>query len=238
MLNAILLSALMSLNTATAEPPKEDNPNADSHVVFYVPHQDDEVLTMGSGIISHLSSGHNVHVVLLTDGGASRVREQLGMERSAFVAARNRELSYALDILGVKRENVYSANIRDGELTIDATKEVIRHFESMYPNAKHKTYTYTDGHPDHANAGEALRQLTEAGEVTDARYYIRRGEWPEGVGVLMRTLLSDSDAKILRSTAQAYSLVSERRGFYGIGYRSVPKSFDAFLEIPINYYHR
>ena len=52
------------------------NPNAKSHVVFYIPHQDDEALNFGVGIMNHIAGGHNVHVVLLTDGSAAGIRKK------------------------------------------------------------------------------------------------------------------------------------------------------------------
>ncbi len=45
-----------------------------ANVLFVSPHQDDETLSMGMAIKNHLAAGHNVFVMLVTDGSGSSAR--------------------------------------------------------------------------------------------------------------------------------------------------------------------
>ena len=51
-------------------------------VVFVAAHQDDELLSMGSSIVSHVQAGYRVYVIPATDGQATgarfKVAERLG----------------------------------------------------------------------------------------------------------------------------------------------------------------
>jgi LmbE family N-acetylglucosaminyl deacetylase len=130
-----------SFNVADAQ---AKNPNANSHVVFYIPHQDDEALNFGVGIMNHLAGGHNVHIVLLTDGSGAGIRKKMNMTEMEFSQARNNEFAYALAVMGVKSENIDYRNYKDGKLTSANVEKVIREYEKKYPKAKHKAYSYTD----------------------------------------------------------------------------------------------
>lgn len=49
-----------------------------ANVIFYVPHQDDDVLSFGASILNHVTAGGNsVKTVLVTDGSKSAVRNKL-----------------------------------------------------------------------------------------------------------------------------------------------------------------
>lgn len=213
-----------------------ENTNADSHVVFYVPHQDDETLTFGVAIVNHLRYGHDVHVVLLTDGAASVIRERLGMTKEEFTAARNREFLYALQVMGVKSENISIRNFADGQLTVDQVAGVMKEYESRFPGAKHKTFTETDPHPDHSNSGKALRKLQNAGVVTDARYYVKMTH--NYTLPVMKETFKEEYREVLEAAGSVYNINNPSIGFYGIGYKSVPKSFDAHAIQPVSKYHK
>lgn len=213
------------------------NPNINSNVVFYIPHQDDETLTFGNAIMSHVQGGHNVHVVLLTDGSASVVKTQLGMTDLEFTQARNREFALALNFYGVKPENVSYRNIKDGALTVAKTEEIIREYEANYPLAKHKAFSWTDVHVDHKNSGQALKNLQTAGVLTDARYYVRRGDNPVGLTLTTETY-NALHLPFYLAVSAAYKLINDRLGFYGIGYKSVSASFDSFEAQPLSRYHK
>lgn len=213
------------------------NPNVNSHVVFYIPHQDDETLTFGTAIMNHVMGGHNVHVVLLTDGSASGVRTDLGMTELEFTEARNREFEKALNIYGVKPENIDYRNIKDGTLTVAKTDAIIREYEAKYPLAKHKAFSWTDAHVDHKNSGQALKNLLTAGILTDARFYVRRGDNPVGL-TLTTEAYNALHLPFYLAVSASYKLINDRLGFYGIGYKSVPTSFDSFEEQPLSRYHK
>lgn len=214
------------------------NPNANEQVVFYIPHQDDEALTFGVGILNHVRLGFDVHVVLLTDGGASGVRNRLGMTRPDFVAARNNEFLASLKLMGIKRENIKFLGHPDGKLTAKQMETVVRQYEKAYPGARHKTYSYTDGHPDHKNAGLGLQNANKAGVTDDARYYVRRGASAPTGSRLVRETYQPHFGPILQAVSNAYKVENPRLGLYGVGYKSVGASFRWLESTPSSHYHK
>ena len=46
-------------------------------IIYFIPHQDDELLSMGVDICDSLKKRKNVHIVLCTDGSGSSVRKRL-----------------------------------------------------------------------------------------------------------------------------------------------------------------
>ena len=214
------------------------NPNANDHVVFYIPHQDDEALTFGVSIMNHIKAGYQVHVVLLTDGSASFVRKRLDMTPAEFTEARNAEFALSLKALGVKASNVEYKGYKDSELTVAQVEKVIKSYEAKYPNANHKTFSYTDkDNHDHSNAGIALKNVQKAKITDDARYYVRRGDNPKGIRLISEKYYTEYNNKA-KAVSKAYSVVDEDKGLHGIGRKSVKKSFEAFDEQPLSRYHK
>jgi LmbE family N-acetylglucosaminyl deacetylase len=224
-----------SFNVADAQ---AKNKNANSHVVFYIPHQDDEALSFSLGITNHIKSGHVVHVVLLTDGSASIVRKKLGMNEKEFTEARNKEFRLSLEAMGVKPQNIEYLNHKDSKLTVKNVEDVIIIYEKKYPNAKHKSFSWTDsGHHDHQNAGKALNNLQKSKKITDARYYVRRGDQPKGFK-LINEKYDPLLKPIYQKVSKAYSTYDPANGFYAIGRTSVKKSFIEFDKQPLSRYHK
>lgn len=234
----IILAALLLLSSLVPQKAQAAviNPNADSHVVFYIPHQDDEALTFGVAILNHVMAGHNVHIALLTDGSASGVRTKLGMTVSDFVDARNREFEMSLAMLGIKPNNITYHNVTDGTLTQTQAANIIRSYEAKYPNAKHKAFSYTDAHTDHATTGKALKSLADTGVVSDARYYIS----PLATTSLATTKEGYSAyyKNFLLAVSSAYNVNNSVLGLYGIGHRSVPELFADFEAQPTSRFHK
>lgn len=234
-LKALMISAAL-LFTGAATQAEASNPNANSNVVYYIPHQDDEALSFGVDIMNHIRGGHNVHVVLVTDGTATVVRNRLGMTREAFENARNKEFAYSLSIMGVKPENVRYEGLRDGTVSVAQMESIIKRYEKAYPKAKHKGFSYTDPHPDHYNTGKAMQNLSKSGVISDARYFVKQQDNPAGIR-LIRSPFNEEYRPTLKAVGAAYKLNNAPLGFYGIGYRSVKNSFDSFERQPISRYH-
>lgn len=234
---ATILSAILAVSSFTVEAKAIVNPNANSHVVFYIPHQDDEVLTFGVSIMNHIRAGNNVHIVLLTDGSESVIRKRLNMTEKDFSEARNREFNLSTSIMGVEPQNIDFINIKDGTFTKEKAEEVIRGYETKYPNAKHKTFSWTDSNAEHKVTGMALKKLQTTNVVSDARYYVRMGENPKGIKLISEKY-SDSYKPFLLAASSAYNIENSRTGFYAIGYKSVPKSFKSFEKKPMSRYHK
>lgn len=103
-------------------------------VLYFVPHQDDDVLVMGVSIAQHVAAGHDVKVILCTDGQSSSVRFVLSDTGSCtknafstkdthnaeltpgingtFVSCRDLEFRTSLKALGVRPENIIIPPVR------------------------------------------------------------------------------------------------------------------------------
>ena len=209
-------------------------------VVFYSPHQDDETLAMGASIEQHALAGREVHVVLLTDGAASRARAALadrGVDLTAaeFRAARDREFADACARLGVPAERVRYEREPDGGLTDERARAIIRDHIARYPPAGHHGMSWLDAPGDHRVFGLALREL--AGEIPDrdARFYLHHQFWP--TTDVPTGYYGESEQRRARAAGAAYRLVEPAQGRYGIGALSVPAAFAAHQADPRSRFH-
>lgn len=219
--------------------------------IFYVPHQDDELVSFGSAIMHHVFAGDDVHLVLCTDGASSNVRDELngvrlckahnrlydfGLSKREFSEARNREYIWSASCMGIPMSNLhFRQEVSDGSLSLGEADSLIREFEQMYPGALHRTFTYTDPHPDHSNLGTALKRLYDSQVVGDARFYIKTGEMQRVDGEWEEA--KPEHLPFLSAANHAYRVFVPSRGVYSIGYLSVPKTFDTQLERPRSKYH-
>lgn len=220
--------------------------------VFFIPHQDDEILSMGPYILQHVLAARDVQVVLCSDGQNSGARatieSQKGIELSvsAFSKARDREFVDALSRLGVPKENIHFENVEDGAFTRPVIKAIMRKYIAGYGVGSYKTMSWMDKHIDHFVLGRSLDELNRGGEVPngDARF-CRSLSYPTAPtpgGSWQR-----SDAAILTNAANAYNvwlpdeplsandLNSGPR--YAIGFTSVKSSFDTLLADPKSWVH-
>lgn len=233
---------------------------------FFVAHQDDEVLTMGGGIAHHVQYGHDVHVFLATDGSASGARFKLTGDtfcswhdrfhdpieenfsdsfesEESFAAARTIEFIEACSFMGVPVANIHEdlpLRAKDGELTVAQAETFIETYVNEYGIERVKTHTEHDTHSDHANLGKALRNLADAGKVTDARFYVKRRNWESTPETLSDEI--PPEPNYVSGGADIYmrwnpEALRTGKASYGIGYHSVPSSFDALLEDIRSKYH-
>ena len=145
------------------------NAEEKSTTIFYSPHADDEVLSMGAGILHHLALDDEVIVVLLSEGKASKafdlVNDKLENEGrmpitiEEFGQARVKEFKNSVAALGVSDDNIFIYNLEDGKITSEEVASIIHEFEEKYPNALHHVMSYDDPHRDHAASGKALKGL-------------------------------------------------------------------------------
>lgn len=213
-------------------------------VIWYVPHPDDETLSMGGHIYRHYQAGRQNIVVLLTKGeGTSAINginNKLGLEGYPTIGtaqlkdARVREFTLAIDRLAVVQ--VYIHELPDGGVTKSAVYNIIQNMENTYPGASHKTMTYHDNHSDHSSAGEALLQFYNDGGTSDARFYIKRQQHSTVSGYYVS--FNDEMRQAKRRALSAYKIWYPEEGFHSVGYISVPGSFDAQYDNPIEKYHK
>ena len=145
--------------------------------IYYSPHADDEVLSMGPSILHNLELNKEVIVVLLSKGLAASNTFTLvnnKLEKEGYLAitldefgeARVVEFRNSVAALGVKNDNVYVYELEDGKFTSNDVAPIILEFEEKYSNALHNVMSYDDSHSDHAASGKALHSLKTRWEGT------------------------------------------------------------------------
>ena len=98
--------------------------NGSNTVLFFAPHQDDELLTMGAYAQRAIARGADAHVVLCSDGAKSCVREVLAdgqacskhdgihafeLDEEAFSDARDREFLSSCQAIGFRPSRIHFA---------------------------------------------------------------------------------------------------------------------------------
>lgn len=208
--------------------------------VFFVPHQDDETLTMGADIRAHYLAGRDIRIVDVTDGSASGVKNTMCQTRgyclttAEFIAARRAEQLAAIRQLA-PTSHVYYEKYVDNTLTVAQATSVINKYKALYPNGSYKTMSWLDDHHDHANLGTAMRNLCNAGQIPngDCRFEQFRRYWlskPISGGFIA------GNVNVLAAYDE-YFVWNPSIGRYAIGSQSVPTDFDAAYADPRTKYH-
>lgn len=218
---------------------------------LYTPHQDDETLWSGQILAHHSLVGREVHIVLGTDGSTSAMRDALNgtdpngwwggyhyparegipapLSPGDFAAARDRELVQAARQLGVSPDRVHlRTDTRTANLTVADAKTLILANEALTPGAGHYTTHWTDTDPNHAALGTALRELALAGQVTDARWVVRRSQISTVAGAVEYVVPAAYAAQARHMAvcaARCYGAWAPPEA-YAIGRHSVPADFD------------
>ena len=226
--------------------------------IFFSPHQDDEVLTMGIPIVRCLNAGCNVYVVLCSDGVSSGVHGVLqngqtcekhegahtyALSDAEFIAARDAEFRQSCRALGCKEKNVIIPQNRcvDGFLTIAAVKELMQQtIDELLDNGEEAVVhtlscNEANQHRDHRAVGAAAIELYESDErIKHLELYV---EPYENTGRFVTETIS-ADAQTRQRLAEAiesYKLWDPQKGRYAVGYHSVTNEFDDFLAAPKAY---
>lgn len=213
--------------------------------VFASPHQDDETLSMGASIRLHVEAGHDVHVLLMTNGINSAVRAATGLDRPQFAAARDDEMVRACRQLGVPFENVHISRnaAEDVDLSVQDAEDVLRGFLNEHPGAGVKTYSHLplpSRHPDHMNAGQAALNLRVDGVITDLRMYVepwRRDEFAAAHPGSAPFAEYAGTPDAVFAACDEYQVIDVAGGKYGIGYQSVGYAFDLLRSDPASWCH-
>ena len=153
--------------------------------LYFSPHQDDELLTMGISIRNalHTNGLDSVHVVLCSDGLRSSARERLcdgakcplheqehiySLSTEEFIDARDREFLGSCLALGVRPQNIHFGSKRmvDGSVDVEGAESIIQRWSSKYPGATVCTVSPEVGatqHRDHRAVGAAAVSLLQRG---------------------------------------------------------------------------
>jgi LmbE family N-acetylglucosaminyl deacetylase len=161
---AVLLAGVFAvIGCAPAQATINPNP-----AIYFVPHQDDESLTMAADIRAHVKAGRKVILVMVTKGDATGAWKptmplcatyHVCLDSAGVIAARNREFIAAAARLGVPKADIRWAGLQDGVLTFAQAGTLIGQYVRAYPGASFKTMSWLDDHPDHRALGEALRYI-------------------------------------------------------------------------------
>lgn len=227
-------------------------------VLAFVPHQDDELLTMGAAISQYAAAGYDVHVILCTDGASSYVRTLLKNGQSCdfhsgthsytlssgdFTAARDREFVDSCKALGIPTQNMHVASPRalDGSLTQDEAQAIVTSYLDRYPDAEvwATSPRVGDGqNADHRTLGEAVQKMSDGGLVADCKLFVEpyliTGFAKQNPSVsLSKLAASDEDLRMgITDATQSYCLWNPKQGRYAIGCHSVSGDFSIILNDP------
>lgn len=173
-------------------------------ILYFSPHQDDELLTMGVDICKTcLLPNKEVHIVLCTDGSKSPARQRLNsgefcsihnqvhnynLSEEEFIKARDYEFISSCTALGIPKENIhiYEKRAVDGSLSVEYAQEIIKHFVSIYGKdveirtiAPFKFGSYQ--HEDHYNLGLAAKNLLKEKKFLKIKFFIEPYHLPKGL---------------------------------------------------------
>ena len=230
------------------------------YVLYFAPHQDDELNNCGMSIIRDVGSGAKVSCVLCTDGGASGARRMLcdgkdcslhpgrhlfSLSREEFAAARDREFAASCRELGVSADGIVISPLRqrDGELTPEAAKEIMLDAIRGLPagSVTIKTiapFASLGQHPDHTAVGLAALELESEGAVDKAELFFE----PIHLGLIDRNDIKlkkiGGDGKQRAAFLEAsacYGRWDPANGFYAIGHHSVKDEFELLAADPASW---
>lgn len=236
------------------------------HVLFVAAHPDDETLNTSVALPEHLAAGYDVHVLWLTNGGASTVRNILNgsgvtawwgvrhdpaaegyapLSVTQFEAARVRESLNAVHVLRTGEPGsltAHYAHLPDGGVTQADAQDAIRAVANTIPGPwRLKGHTdVADTHPDHLAAGRAMRALSKSdpGRFGDARYYVNPANWTNPkLPAHAWDLPNDAGIKARAINAVRCFGAWSPPTAYAIGMQSVTSMFAQLLATPKNLYH-
>jgi len=216
--------------------------------IYLVPHQDDEVLSMGALIAQSSAAGREVWIVNYTDGRASDVcanhgtpvcqgRGLRGTPLSTFIAMRDAELFASSRALGVPADHVSrdpfrtaAPRLANSRTTVSRAMKIIAAWHSAYPAARFTAMSWNDDNSDHAHMGEALKQAVESKLVAPdlARFTEFRPYWHRPSGSVRHYEWCGSE----QCRARIVAAMAAYRRPYGIGWASVPTQFQSLLADP------
>lgn len=227
--------------------------------VYFVPHADDETLSMSSDILRHLAIGRPVYMVLFTDGGKTAAKYAIngkdddGNPRSSawwggthnpevegyapltwsdVYNRRDEEFKSACGALGVSPP--YIQIIHTADRTVSGFKETFLNVISQFPDgASYKTMSPRDTHAEHRKGAQALWELWNEGVVTDVRFWLSRYDIMNNTTTEgYKTTATSDELKIIERATRAYRAWNPAGKSFAVGYHSVSSQFESLLSNP------
>lgn len=234
--------------------------------LFLLPHQDDELLSMGAFASNVLGNERDkAYAVLCTDGSSSGVRRVLAdgqtcgkhadkhvynMDAEHFADARDKEFLGSCQALGFRPSQVvfHPKRAKDGSLSVEHAEKMILSFLHAFDFGKEAvvcTMSPLVGggqHSDHRNLGRAALNLFERRKIDKLLLFVEPYCVDEFKRNNPKIALSECGArgdsvKNLQRAIESYSLWNPDEGRYAIGYHSVTSDFDDFMRNPVSYFH-
>ena len=230
-------------------------------VLYFIPHQDDDILTFSCGIIKELRENKDVHVILFTDGRSSAAFDEINAELrkkkkkqitlSEFIAARDKEFRSSLKALGVAEENIHIPEDRliDGTTKehMDKLTEIMIRYLDEYPGAGVRANMPVAGevrvHTDHADIGLAAADLCRSGRIGELLLFIDSYRYStyKNAGLPATEITPGdflTDWKVMERIRFNSAVLAYRYGSeYGVGYRSSGYLMEQLRADPHSYYY-
>ncbi len=175
----------------------------DHSFLFFSPHQDDEVISLGVPIAELTVRGRrdNTHLALCSDGGASGAKHALGdgkecpfhegphkqgLSDEEFIAARDNEFVASAAALGVPERNIKILPNRaaDGKMSVLEARQMLLSQIAALPDAvvcligpSNHGYDQSVQHGDHRVLGQAALDLYNEGAIAKLFFFME----PSGV---------------------------------------------------------
>ena len=144
-------------------------------IVVFSPHPDDEIIGCGGTIAKKISEGHEVFIIIMTDGRYSFF-DALGIDSNPspveLKIIRNDEARNSSNMIGVPSQNILFLDYVDGTLKLNmkiAEERVIEILDNIWPIEIYLPYKH-DGHPDHQATYNIIRNATEKMGISPAMY--------------------------------------------------------------------
>ena len=234
-----------------------DNPpdKTSKTVLYFAPHQDDELLTMGIDIANSIKQGLDVHVILCINGSKSKVKNVLNngktcgfhkdshvfdLSTNDFVSARDREFIESCHCLGVPLSNIhiYPKRQSDRELSVENAQNIILEYLPLFSkNLKVCSIWHNNGteqHIDHKNIGNAVYNLYKCRKIKEVRFF--KEPYCESETKFQKIQTTQDIEVKINNAIISYSKWEPENGRYAIGYHSVINHFDNYKKEMFNYY--
>lgn len=235
-------------------------------ILYFMPHQDDELLVSGLDIANETEENlENVYVYLCTDGSSSGVRRNLNdgneacilhegkhcyqLDRKEFSKARDREFYLSLNALGVKKENIhiFPERAQDGSLKECEALAMMEKAINSFPEGTKISvrtiapYRKKPQQTDHSNLGLSAMKLFEANKINDYKLFIENPDLEFSLKDfpeldIHTESFNEKSKHKVTEAAKAYNVWDPEKGFYAIGYHSVLGEFKNYLTFPDMYF--
>lgn len=131
-------------------------------ILYVFPHPDDESFGPGPAIAKQRREGHAVHLLTLTEGGATTQRHRLGLSVEAMGEVRREEMACVADVLDLSSLTVL--DLPDGGLQHLDPRDIERVIEECIEAVRPDVLvTYAvhgiSGHPDHLVGHAVVKRL-------------------------------------------------------------------------------